>query len=468
MRLLIILSCLYLLPVIYGNDEKNETTFVPTREWQVVKKGTPIPEGLHVRHNFQTGVTEAKLMDSEETEEKDSNENLNSNSLTLHPEKAISEDEEPPIFSEKTNVFDYPLEELKARLKKIKQDEAETSPELNDEHAKKVKQKFRDYETLKKELKALEVNITTNWELLNTYFQKFQPHKNAVTTGTLMSTEIEEILDILYNLEYLLHHIDNAKVFTDMQGMTNIISPCLNGTNNEIKAEALRLLGAAVQSNPKVQLKALENDIVQKLLHILSTNTRTEVKSRCLYALSALIRQFPAAQKVWINHGGLEIFGKILVNDQLQIQIKVMKLVNDLIIERQDLQETTNTEQSQMKTKAYTTVDLEQKLLTYEYCKHLSNLMVKSFKGEVTNQFKSNNYEFLETISESMITIAPVCKNQFKANKDSMLRTIEHLLSFYQKLDSTLEQDDDEILKNLTLLIEKLQTTVTEIPHDEL
>lgn len=468
MRLLIILSCLYLLPVIYGNDEKNETTFVPTREWQVVKKGTPIPEGLHVRHNFQTGVTEAKLMDSEETEEKDSNENLNSNSLTLHPEKAISEDEEPPIFSEKTNVFDYPLEELKARLKKIKQDEAETSPELNDEHANKVKQKFRDYETLKKELKALEVNITTNWELLNTYFQKFQPHKNAVTTGTLMSTEIEEILDILYNLEYLLHHIDNAKVFADMQGMTNIISPCLNGTNNEIKAEALRLLGAAVQSNPKVQLKALENDIVQKLLHILSTNTRTEVKSRCLYALSALIRQFPAAQKVWINHGGLEIFGKILVNDQLQIQIKVMKLVNDLIIERQDLQETTNTEQSQMKTKAYTTVDLEQKLLTYEYCKHLSNLMVKSFKGEVTNQFKSNNYEFLETISESMITIAPVCKNQFKANKDSMLRTIEHLLSFYQKLDSTLEQDDDEILKNLTLLIEKLQTTVTEIPHDEL
>ncbi|XP_076279663.1 sil1 nucleotide exchange factor [Lasioglossum baleicum] len=468
MRLLIILSCLYLLPAIYGNDEKNETTFVPTREWQVVKKGTPIPEGLHVRHNFQTGVTEAKLMDSEETEEKDSNENLSSNSLTLHPEKAISEDEEPPIFSEKTNMFDYPLEELKARLKKIKQDEAETSPELNDEHAKKVKQKFRDYETLKKELKALEVNITTNWELLNTYFQKFQPHKNAVTTGTLMSTEIEEILDILYNLEYLLHHIDNAKVFADMQGMTNIISPCLNGTNNEIKAEALRLLGAAVQSNPKVQLKALENDIVQKLLHILSTNTRTEVKSRCLYALSALIRQFPAAQKVWINHGGLEIFGKILVNDQLQIQIKVMKLVNDLIIERQDLQETTNTEQSQIKTKAYTSVDLEQKLLTYEYCKHLSNLMVKSFKGEVTNQFKTNNYEFLETISESMITIAPVCKHQFKTNKDSMLRTIEHLLSFYQKLDSTLEQDDDEILKNLTLLIEKLQTTVTEIPHDEL
>nr|XP_031846812.1 nucleotide exchange factor Sil1 isoform X1 [Nomia melanderi] len=470
MRLIIILSCLYLLPAIFGDDEKNETIFVPTREWQVVKKGTPIPEGLHVRINFDIGVTEAKLMDSDETEEKESSENLNShsNSLTLHPEKAVPEDEEQSVVPEKSNLFDYQLEELKARLKKIKQDEAESLSESNEEHTKKVKQMFRDYKTLKKELKDLEVNITTDSELLSSYFQKFQPHKNAITMGTLMPLEIEEVLDILQNLEYLLHHIDNAIVFADMQGMTKVISPCLNGTNNEIKAEALRLLGAAVQSNPKVQLKALESDFVQKILHILSTNTQTEVKSRCLFALSALIRQFPAAQNVWINHGGLEIFGKILVSDQLQIQIKVIKLINDLIIERQNLQDVSNPEQSQLKTKAYTVVDLEQKLLVYDYCKHLSNLMIKSFKDEMNNQFKMNNYEFLETISESMITIVPVCKYQLKGSKDSLLRTIQHLLIFYQKLDPILEQDDNEILQNLISLIDKLQNTVSEISHDEL
>ncbi|XP_078049854.1 sil1 nucleotide exchange factor isoform X2 [Augochlora pura] len=409
-------------------------------------------------------------MDSEEIEEKDSNENLNSNSnsnsLTLHPEKAIPEEEEPPVFSEKSNLFEYSLEELKARLKKIKQDEAETPPELNNEHAKKVKQKFRDYETLKKELKALDINITTNSELLNTYFQKFQPYKNAVTTGTLMPTEIEEVLDILYNLEYLLHHIDNAKVFADMQGMAKIISPCLNGTNNEIKAEALRLLGAAVQSNPKVQLKALENDMVQKLLHILSTNTQTEVKSRCLYALSALIRQFPAAQKVWINHGGLEIFGKILMNDQLQIQMKVMKLVNDLIIERQDLQDITDNEQSQMKINAYAMVELEQKLLTYEYCKHLSNLMVKSLKDEMNNQFIMNNEEFLDTIADSMIVIAPICKHHFESNMQSMLRVVQDLMNFYMKIDPSLEEDwKNKFMQGFIQIFEKLET---KIPHDEL
>lgn len=93
--------------------------------------GTPIPGGLHVRHNFQTGVTEAKLMDSEDVEEKDLNENLNSsniNSLTLHPEKAIFEEKDP---TEKSNLFHHPIEELKARLKKIKQDNGENIPELD-------------------------------------------------------------------------------------------------------------------------------------------------------------------------------------------------------------------------------------------------------------------------------------------------------------------------------------------------
>ncbi|ELT97086.1 hypothetical protein CAPTEDRAFT_220900 [Capitella teleta] len=40
--------------------------FVPTSEWQTVKKGQAIPHGLHVRLNMETGVNEAKLLDDEE------------------------------------------------------------------------------------------------------------------------------------------------------------------------------------------------------------------------------------------------------------------------------------------------------------------------------------------------------------------------------------------------------------------
>lgn len=455
-------------PVIFADDEKNETTFVPTREWQTVKKGTPIPEGLHVRHNFQTGVTEAKLMDSDDVKEKDSETSNSSraNSVTLHPEKAIPDEQKPQVAIDKSKLDEYSVDELQSRLQKIIEDG--TEKDINDEHGQPIKQKFRYYETLKKEFRALGLNITNDSELLSNYFQKFQPHRDGVAMGTSSLLEVEEVLDILYDLEYLLHHVDNAKVFTDMNGMTKIISPCLNGTNNEIKAEALKLLGAAVQSNPKVQSKALENDFVQKLLQILSTNGKIEVKSRCIFALSALIRQFPAAQKVWIDHGGVEIVGKVLLDEQLQIQMKVMKLINDLITERQNLQMVTDDYQLQIRIKAYAAANIEQKLLACDYCKHLSNLMTKCFRDELNTEYRTDNYEFIETISESMITLIPVCKDQFSKTKDTLLPIIQHLLNLYQNLDPIIQPDENEILKNLTLLIEKLRATVSEIPHDEL
>lgn len=88
-----------------------------------------------MRHNFATGVTEAKLMD--DTEEDDENTNRsNSKSLTLHPDKSVLENEEPdPVkmkkVSESLNSLKFPIDELKARLKKLKQDEAAIVSKMN-------------------------------------------------------------------------------------------------------------------------------------------------------------------------------------------------------------------------------------------------------------------------------------------------------------------------------------------------
>lgn len=228
-------------------------------------------------------------------------------------------------------------------------------------------------------------------------------------------------------------------------------------------------MGAAAQSNPKVQAKALENDFIQKVLHVLSTSSKVEVKSRCLYALSALIRQFPAAQKAWIDHGGLQLFGKILYDDQLQIQMKAIKLINDLIIERQNLQEIYDIEQRQQKTREYAITDFEQKLLRHEYCKLLSNLMVKCFKEKLNSQFSVENNDFLEVLSDSMITISPVCRSEFKNIKFLLLPVIDNLLYFYQNLDNLkLTVDETDVLQSLISLIKRLKLTIFEAPHDEL
>ncbi|XP_032682543.1 nucleotide exchange factor SIL1 isoform X2 [Odontomachus brunneus] len=409
---------------------------------------------------------------SDEKDVEEENEAANrSKSLALHPDKSVLETEETNNvkIKKESESLKFPIDELKARLKKLKQEEAELSNTNDGEIRPKTGKHFkRFYETVKEELNALKINVTSDSELLKKFFQKFLFYKNSITTGTLTNIETEEVLDILNNLEYLLHQIDNAKAFSDMDGLTKIISPCLNGSNNEIKAEALRLLGAAVQSNPKVQAKALENDFIQKVLHVLSTSGKVEVKSRCLFALSALIRQFPAAQKAWIDHGGLQLLGKILYDEQLQIQMKAMKLINDLTIERQNLQEIYDVEQRQQKTREYAVTDFEQKLLRHDYCKLLSNLMIKCFKEKLAGQFSIENNDFLEVVSDSMITVSPICRNEFKNIKLLLVPVIDNLLHFYQNLDIKLTIDETDVLKSLILLIERLKITIFEAPHDEL
>ena len=47
--------------------------FIPTYEWQDVEEGQPIPPGLYVRMNLQTGKTEARLDGSESKKGKAAN-----------------------------------------------------------------------------------------------------------------------------------------------------------------------------------------------------------------------------------------------------------------------------------------------------------------------------------------------------------------------------------------------------------
>lgn len=85
-----------------------------------------------MRHNFATGVTEAKLMDAAEEDDETANRS-NSKSLTLHPDNAVLENEEPdPVKIKKVSEsLKFPIDELKARLKKLKQAEAEAASTMN-------------------------------------------------------------------------------------------------------------------------------------------------------------------------------------------------------------------------------------------------------------------------------------------------------------------------------------------------
>ncbi|XP_011310023.1 nucleotide exchange factor SIL1 [Fopius arisanus] len=449
MKILMILLVVYLFGALGGNCENKSTAFVATTEWQTVRKGQSIPKGLHVRHNLKTKVIQAKLFE-DDNDNQENNDDEKIKSLSLHSDAVLHDAANDLVLS---------IDELKEKLKKIKLETREDADSLA--HKEEVKKAFRSYEDIKEDFKALEMNITTDSEILTDIFNKFKNYEKSLASGSLLRSEADAVLQIFNDLEFLLHQIDNAQVFADLGGMEKIISPCLNITNDDVKIEALIILGTSVQSNPKVQLRATNADLVQKLLHTLTVSSKVSLDSRCMFALGALVRQFPAAQKVLIDHGGLELFGKILEDGASQIQVRVMKLITDLSIERENIKNTEDEALRTLKTREYEKTEFEKKLQLHNYCKYLTILITQKYTDDVMPQ------DFLEVILENLITLSGTCRNEFRDPENSLINTLQKLEGFYENLRQGTGLEDLETWENLYKQILRLKSLVFEV-HDEL
>lgn len=64
----------------------------------------------------------------------------------------------------------------------------------------------------------MSLNISTDAEILSNLFERYEPYKETIASENLDTNKVEDILDILNDMEYLLHQIDNAQLFADMEG----------------------------------------------------------------------------------------------------------------------------------------------------------------------------------------------------------------------------------------------------------
>ena len=88
--------------------------------------------------------------------------------------------------------------------------------------------------------------------------------------------------------------------------------------------------------NPKVQLKALNLGFVPHLLRLLNIEVDDNIRFRLMFTLSTLLRNFPQAQRSFLEHGGIETIVTLI--DQTEpnnkIQLRAIELMNDLIVEK--------------------------------------------------------------------------------------------------------------------------------------
>jgi hypothetical protein len=92
-------------------------------------------------------------------------------------------------------------------------------------------------------------------------------------------------------------------------------------------------------SNPSVQVSAIEAGVMQQLIRMLSTDASISVRTRSLAALSSLVRQFPYAQRKFVDLGGLQALTDLLTHHSSatgmeKMCVKAVTLVNDLLQER--------------------------------------------------------------------------------------------------------------------------------------
>ena len=179
---------------------------------------------MFLRINMETGKKEAKFLVNKKEEEK--------------------EKEEP----------NYNYQELKEALKNI-----QGSDDI-------IKSKFRSLDELKKDFKEFEVKVESDVNAMIKLIKNFVESKSD-----------EEKINIVENLEYYVHQVDNAVDFLTVGGLEQILVPSLNSSSTLLQEMAGFLIGSSAQSNPRVQIAYLEAGFINTLLRMVSSHSRYKI-----------------------------------------------------------------------------------------------------------------------------------------------------------------------------------------------
>ncbi|XP_074642381.1 nucleotide exchange factor SIL1-like [Tubulanus polymorphus] len=376
-----------------SEDVLTGEVFYPTHDWQTVKPGQAIPQGLHVRMNLETGLKEAKLMEGDDGM------------------KYWKKGDKKGMVN--TDSKSFTINELKKALKDFKAD----SDDVQDENIKNeaLKKSFRSYDELKQDFKQMKLNVKTDNEIINELMAQYQS----------ANINVDDKLTILEDLEYHLHQIDNAQDFVKMGGL-ELLMKDLNNTDESVRSHVALVLGSSMQNNPRVQISALQTGLLQHLIRMLATEKSVKLRSKILYALSSLVRQFPFAQKKMLELGGVHVLVALFKERNIEkLQLKGVILISDLLEEKHSLLENRNKNHEE-RIKQYSEVLLLEALIDQNWCDLFPNLL------------NIPEHDSREKVLNAMSTLVKPCRNKF----NKVLPSLTRLRTEYENL-AAQDQDQD-------------------------
>uniref|UniRef100_A0A182P8W2 Nucleotide exchange factor SIL1 n=1 Tax=Anopheles epiroticus TaxID=199890 RepID=A0A182P8W2_9DIPT len=424
----------------------NESKFVATHEWQEIKEGEAIPQGLHVRINLTTGKKEAKLLDPDDG-------GADSSSLSMVPgEKLKDHHVQGDSGGDPQTVAGMKLEALREALKDIPANTYEEEADTDNT----VRTRFKSYEQIKQELKDANVELKSDSEIMTDLFSRFDQALQKAA-----GTPERQELDVLFeDLEYLAHQIDNALQFIDRGGVEKIIWPSINRTDDtQMRTKALKLLGTIVQNNPKAKVALIERNGGSNLLSALGRATTTDEISAALYAFGGLVRKFPFAQKQLLTpHGYSVLYGVWEKKVELKVKVKVLQLIADVLV---DYGNAVAAGQSDSTTvEQYRSTKLPDGLERTEFCKHAGTFFHQQKAALIPE----------DNLTDETVKALQACK-QLCHETWSQCPLFRHtLLVLRNNLDHRLDDDGElvEYRREIKSSIDGLLVDLYGQPKDEL
>lgn len=156
----------------------------------------------------------------------------------------------------------------------------------------------------------------------------------AKPIGTLSSDEEEDAMNrenALEHLESVVDNIDNAKDCYKLGGFQILLnyldSPC-----SSLQWRAAAVLGLCFQNNTFCQDKALQLNILPKLLELVDSKTSDEqVNIKALFAVAGLIRGHAEAERNFVMQNGFSYLLRALQRNIAKLNVKTIFLLSNLI-----------------------------------------------------------------------------------------------------------------------------------------
>ncbi|KAI8901637.1 hypothetical protein BC833DRAFT_562293 [Globomyces pollinis-pini] len=260
-----------------NDDDKND--FIPTNEFKPVLPGQKIPKGLHVRMNFETGVIEAKILDSNTDQSNDLAIKIDdSNTQTVTHDNIMKSDGniKNTEVKEKDLSNEFNPKELVDSIESDSNNQKESSNEPIKIH-KPESSKLQGLTIVEKDsLKSLLEQINSKEEM--------------------------KAIDILQNLQDAAYQVDvgigMAQELEDMKFLVQL----LKTSSLNIKASIASLFGTIVSNNPDAaeniyQIPGFVNDIWREFLSLqdirfsgANAESLDRTRSKLFFAIASLTR----------------------------------------------------------------------------------------------------------------------------------------------------------------------------------